>query len=364
MYSTIQPLYNLPSYYKQYKKLYEEQKKQNRQLKKENENLKRQVLLTHERFQFNERQLAIIEYIRKHRGKTKIDLISKLQNSANKSNVPQYGTYVTLHKEIGALQELNIIRIEKVHKQKHKLYLNDNSLLLRIYIELNKFRNSFGHLLDEVSTNKKWKEYRSSTGWMERMNADRLLHYLVLIYYHVLSVYLTYILLKWSVELRNDETLLNKIYSLVFFSYIEINNDFAQKFELRNRLPNSSKDKTNYSHSPILYEITSKTFFLDPYTIMAVIRDFHGFGLYTDIVPLIDISWKIGLNLYRFIEGSFLNQFEGQINDIVTEDWKRLVSFYLEKKFNIDPLSPEFPSRFKQPSWFHRDKNLIKNILS
>jgi hypothetical protein len=102
------------------------------------------------------------------------------------------------------------------------------------------------------------------------MNADRLLHYLILIYQHVFSVYLTYILLRWSVELRNDESLLNKIYFLVFFSFIEINTEFTQKFKLENKLPDFSKDSINDTRSPILYEVTSKIFFLDPYTIMAI----------------------------------------------------------------------------------------------
>jgi hypothetical protein len=357
----------LPYYSQQYKKLYEDKKRQNKQLEKENESLRRQALLIPDRFHLNPRQLAIIEYIRKHPGHIKTKLISELQNSSqkNKSSLAQYGTFVTLLKEIKALRELNIIRIEKVHKQKHKLYLNENSLLLEIHTDLNNFKNSFDELLDKVSADKKWKECTSSTYWMERMDADRLLHYLLLIYQHVFSVYLTYILLKWSVELKNDEFLLNKIYSLILFTFIETQTEFAEKFNLGSRLPDFDKSTINDKKSPILYQMTSKSFLLDPYTLMDVIKEFHKFGLHLDILPLIDISWNIGLNLFKFIEGRFLREFEPQVNEALIGNWKRLLSFYLEQKSYIDPINPPPPpSRFRQTERFHRDKNSIRQILN
>jgi hypothetical protein len=345
--------------------LYEEEKKKNQQLKKEIENLKRQVLLIPGKFQLNERELAIKEYIRKHPGVTKIRLITDLQNSGDKKpNVNQYGTYVTLHKAIQTLIELNMIRIEEVHKQKHRLYLNENSLLLEVHTDLTNFKNSFDELLDKVSMSKKWQEYRNSGYWGVTLEADRLLHSLILIYKHVFNVYLTNILLRWSVELKDDDFLLNKVYSLILFTFIEIQTEFAKKFDLTNKLPDFDKASLDRISNPILYQITSKTFFLDPYTLMAIIKEFHEFKLHMDIVPLIDVSWKIGLNLYRFMEGRHLNHFEPEISEIAAEDWKHLLSFYLDKKFIIDPLNPEPPSKFNQTGWAHLDKNSIRQILN
>lgn len=348
-----------------YKQLYEDEKKKNEQLKKQNQSLKRQVLLIPDKFQLNERQLAIIDYIRKNPGNTKIELIEELQNSGNKkTTVTRFGTYVTLHKEIQNLIDLNMIRVEEVHKQKHRLYLNENSLLLEVHTNLTNFKNSFDELLDKVSASKIWQEYRNSRDWRQSSEADRLLHSLILIYRHVFNVYLTRILLKWSVELKHDEFLLSKIYSLILFSFIEIQTEFAKKFDLANKLPDFDKASTDRVSNSTLYQFTSKTFFLEPYTIMAIIKDFHKFKLHLDIVPLIDASWEIGFNLYRFIEARYLNHFEPQINETSAEDWKLLLSFYLDKKFSTDPLNPEPPSRFDEPKWFHRDKNSVRKILN
>jgi hypothetical protein len=108
--------------------LYENERKKNEQLNKENENLRRQVLLIPDRFTIDERKSAIIEYIRRHPGTTKIQLITELQNSVDKkSNVKKHGAYVTLHKEIKTLTELNVIRTETLTKQKPNWYLNESS---------------------------------------------------------------------------------------------------------------------------------------------------------------------------------------------------------------------------------------------
>lgn len=244
------------------------------------------------------------------------------------------------------------------------MYLNENSVLLDVYTDLSYFRNYFEELLDKVSASKKWQEYRNSKYLGVSIEANRLLHFLVLIYKHVLNAYLNHILLRWSVELKHDEFLLNKIYSLILFSFIEIQSQFGSKFELTNKLPDTDKDNYDNIGNPILSHITSKTFFLDPYTIMSILKEFHKFGLHLDIVPLIDISWQIGFDLYRFIESRYVNHFKPKINATSAEDWKQLLSFYLDKKFNIDPLNPEPPSSFNEPKWFHSDKKSLKQILN
>jgi hypothetical protein len=348
-------------YHDQYKTLYEGQKKKYEQLKKDYESLKRQFLLIPDRFELKDRELAIIEYIRKHPGTTKIDLISKLQNSVGKKlNEHQYGTYVTLLKSIGFLAELNIIRIEKVHKQKHKLYLNENSLLLGVHNDLLNFKNSFDELLDKVEKNTEWQQLRNT----RIFGSDRMLYYLGLIYRHVFNVYLSYILQKWSVELMNDDLLLNRVNTLVLFSFVEIGTKFAKKFDLVNKLPEVGKETWDDIRSPLLLQTAPSGFLLDPYTIMAIIKEFYRFGLHRDVVPLINVSWRIGLNLYRFIEMHFLSQFKPQIMEALTEDWKQLLGSYLQRKFEINPLNGfEFRSQFEQPEWFHRDKNLMRDIL-
>jgi hypothetical protein len=351
----------LPNYVQQYKKLYEAEKKKRQQLEKENQGLRRKVLLIPDKFRLNERQLAIIDYVRKHPGSTKTGLIEKLQNSEARTS--GFGTYVTLHKEIQYLVKLNMIRVEEVHKQKHRLYLNENSLLLEIHTDLTNFKNSFYELLDNLSRSVKWQEYTTSKYWRESFDAKRVLHSLILIYNHVFNVYLTKIMLIWSVELKHDEFLLNKIYSLILFVFIEIQTEFTKKFDLTNKLPKFDKDTTDRNTNPILYQITSKTFFLDPYTIMAIIRDFYEFGLHFGVVPLIDASWKEGFDLYRFMEGNHLNDFDPQINAGAAEDWKKLLSFYLNKKFRIDGIPP-IPSRFTEPRWFHSRKDSIRKILN
>jgi hypothetical protein len=315
-----------------------------------------------DRIEFNDRELAIIKYVRKHPGTTKVKLISKLQNSNRKKlNENQYGTYVTLLKAIGTLAKLNIIRINKLHKQKHKLYLNENSLLLEVHKDLQDFKNSFDELLNKAEKNTEWQELRNS----RILGSDRMLDYIGLIYKHVFNVYLSYILLKWSVELKNDDFLVNRVYTLILFSFVEIGTEFAKKFDLVNKLPEVGKATWDDILSPILFQTTSKGFLLDPYTIMAILKEFYRFGLHQDIVPLINVSWKIGLNLYRFIEIRFLSQFKPQIMEVLTEDWRELLASYLQRKFKIDPLNPfEFRSRFDEPIWFHRDKNLISDILA
>jgi hypothetical protein len=116
----------------------------------------------------------------------------------------------------------NLIRVEKINRQKYKLYLNDKNILLKIKIDLIHIKDYFYHLIYLVTEAKK----NNNTTDFEN---DILPNILINVYYQIINSYIIQILLKWSNEFKNDDTTINRINYMVFFDLIEINLEFGKR---------------------------------------------------------------------------------------------------------------------------------------
>jgi hypothetical protein len=269
-------------------------------LETEIKKLRNLSLLTHDKFKFDSRQDAIIKYLRKNPEAIQTDLISSLQ---------RYGSYVTLFKTVMNLRKMNVIRRERIHKQKYKLILNDANILVTTYDNLNDYKKLFQNLITKISENRKWR-----SGFNEHELSDKLVTAAIMINHHVLNVYTMQILLKWSIELRDDYNLLNKLYSILFSTVFDINLELARKFRLRIDLV--ERPTPVHMMSPVLYNMVSDSFLLTPNRLIEIICEYRKFNLHKELAQLVDIVWRISFPMFRYFNLGTLSDLLGSPENV------------------------------------------------
>ena len=230
------------------KSLVKNKNKEIRNLKKEIELLRLQAFaVPYDNVFRDEPNMAIIEYVRINPGTTQNKLSKALQQ----------GAYKTIWLRIKNLGNQDILTIEYVNKQKCKLYLNDQSILINTHNELTTFKEACLNLIDKILKNKKWQNISENN----RLS-DELLTAIVLVNQHVMNVYMMYFLLVWSLRFRDNFILLNRLYFMVISTILNINLELARKFKSANRL--GRKSHTSSHASPVLYKMVSNSFLLTP----------------------------------------------------------------------------------------------------
>jgi len=238
-----------------FRELLKEKQEEITRLTKENSELRNVIAFSQEKFEsFDDRDKAVLNCIKDNPGIIRIALLKKLANEYAQNSDKSYGTSVTLNRRIDWLRDEKIIRVHEVHKQKHKLYLNDKNILLEIRMDLMRFKDEFYNLMNLIVETKNesvdFKDYALS-------------HIMIDIYHQIINSYIIQILLKWPYEFRNDPTIINQINFIVFFTLSEINSAFYRKFNFKNMLTNRAYSLAQVS-SPLLREIIHNSFILNP----------------------------------------------------------------------------------------------------
>ena len=263
------------SYKKRYLKANSELKEKEREI----ENLKQQkFFLPTVKFEdLSNSEKTILKYVKENPGCKKQDIIE---------NVNAAGAYLTIRKKIDELIKNGMIRWEKVRNQYYKLYYNEKSTILQTYDELNKIRDYFSSILHKIVENP--TKYTSKS---IRSN-------ILLIYVHVLGMYIIYSLLKWSKEI-DDITTLNRTYSLVFYELLEIQKEISQTFKIRVSIP-FKKAATGEVFSPLYHTLTPRFFILNPEEVLEILKEFNKYENLDEINDLLKLVWKIGFPIYRY----------------------------------------------------------------
>ena len=330
----------------------------------ENKKLKKEIAsIPNVKFDLSDRQKAIIEFIKTNPGKNKEDIIRKLTQDSK-------GSLMTIRKDIKILEEeykMIISRKDVANRWISQYYLNEENILLDTYNKLNDFKKHFIETIDKIILDKNWIEN------IENNNFNIILSSLILIYTHTLNTYITYILLEWSNKFQNDTTLLNKLFSLIFFTFVEINLKLINSFHIPHVKPLTGLSTPKEILSPLSQGFLYKQFLLKPHIILNMLKEHQKINLHEYLFPLLESVWKLSYPIYENIK-----MFGPSSNEIKLRTLKQiyytdsnlplLLFHYIRDHCNkINPKTIRFPEPSLIPPSFDTslrlDEDLYKNIL-
>ena len=267
-----------------------------------NEKLKREFGTSLSKIDFHEftsRQQTIIDYIKKNPGCSKEGIVKELTNLSG-------GSRNTIFKDLDILiKESNVIiaKKDKPNSQIYKLFINNQSELLLLHQDLNKIENLFKIIINKITFNDK----NSNVITVE--SSFHLTHSLILIYIHILGIYITNSLLKWSKEIKDLDTI-NKLYGLLFSKLIEIQKEISKSFKINVGILFKNMFLDDIIKS-FYRDTVSRFFILDPKQILKILQDFNKYENVDEINDLLKFVWQISFPIYKF---SNLEVFEMILN--------------------------------------------------
>jgi hypothetical protein len=282
-------------------------------VRKENEELRRQIaIIPNKRMDdLHPREKKTVDYVEKNPGTNKEEIISYLTNEG-------IGSRMTIRKAIANLIEYGMISqrraTDKPNNQVLELYINEDSVFLSVYRELDKFKNLFFDRIEKI----RQKDLDQNT-WVE---IDALLVHLVYICLHVLGAYLFYFFLRWPTQIY-DVAIRNKLYAIIIYRIVEIQSKLSEVFFIKSTaiqkyysvLPSEIDDP-----APILATFCSHMGVLKPDTIVKILEDYKKCNAHEEIIPLIDSAWKIGCDAYLW---------QLPLRTVLPEDFHKLQNFRL-----------------------------------
>jgi hypothetical protein len=266
-------------------------------LRKEILSLKSQISLpqTTTTKDLTRRERVVFEYISKYPGTIKERVIDSLVKDGEGSRVTILNTIKDLEK-----YGMIIIRKDKPNSQIHKLYVNNENVLIAVSQQLDNFKKNFFSLLDETQK-KIRKKYPSRTALIDKFptiektgrvgEVTPILHEALIIYQQMIGTFIFHAILKLPRENKDNETF-NRLNTIFFSNMIEIQKKISKVFfsiagtyavdeELitwRDYFWHVAKTSSN-SPLPLLTGTTIKTF--------------KNYGLEKELEPVLDSLNKI-----------------------------------------------------------------------
>jgi hypothetical protein len=335
---------------------------------KEKEELRKQIaLLPNSKFDLTDREKSIINFITNNPGKSKQDIISQI-------TLESKGSRNTIFKDITKLEkEYNMIisKRDKPNSQFYRIYINKDSILLDTYDSINNFKKVFYETIDKLVNDTNW----SNIDAHDQLRSYSDIAALILIYVHILNTYITYLILEWSHKYIDNPSLLNKLYSLIFFNFMEINIKLVRTFKMQFVKPAAEECTPVDFFSPLTQGFIYNQFLLKPHIILNILREYKARNLHLHIFPLIDDAWKISLPIYKYTSmmGPAYNEVKFKpIKQIynINNELPLLLFHYIEDHSNFTeievpfriPLITSIPQRFDIPLE-KNDDEILKPIL-
>jgi hypothetical protein len=301
------------------------------ELRKEVAELKRQIAVlpqTHAEG-LSEREKAVLECVDNNPGTSKQDVINKL-------TLESKGSRVTVHNAIRDLEGYGMIyaRKDKPNSQIYRLYVNEDSIFLSVYRELENFKNAFFVLIEKT----KMRLVKKNVPWIFNKSNDSDAFYdLLLIYHHVLGIYLSYSVLKWPAEVI-DQAILTKIYAIIIYQMVQIQTKMSESFRIQGKMPSFNHATYGQVLSPILQRFIDRMFLLQPRTIIKILDDYkrYKYNIREEVVPVLKTVWEIGFPIYLYTDPyiDLLPQHRDKLRD-----WRLAVAYYLHRnkdKIHVD----------------------------
>jgi predicted transcriptional regulator len=271
-----------------------------------------------------QREKMVLSHLRENPGVSKEWLIKKI-------DAESMGSRVTIVNAINNLIKFGIISAskDKLNSQIYRLYLNENSVFLKVYLELDKLKEAFFKLIEKLKDSNNVKAI-----------SDHCYYDMFFIYQHVFNVYTTYSVLKWPNEIE-DKLILNKIYAIVFYRMIEIQNKMYEVFNLQNGMPDLTEATAGQVCNPILRDSIFNAFLLRPEYIVRIIKRLKSYNINNnntnkkrkaipnrDMISLLDIVWKIGFSMYLYTDLDIVRHF-------ILEDIDKLKNFKYAVRYQL-----------------------------
>ena len=160
----------------------------------------------------DKQEKAVIDFIKKNPG-TSIERVVKSVDYARR----------TIYKTIGRLRSYGMIieELDKKSNRKHRLYVNNDSLILSVIDDLERFKTSYSNLIKAaVELYKKIDDTDEMYSWDTTSNLISILKLLIV-------GYSTYAVFEWPKSIHDTEGL-NRLYLTVFQNINEILTELAK----------------------------------------------------------------------------------------------------------------------------------------
>ena len=241
------------------------------QIKRDLEKLKMTVLdkgETAEDIDLSRKERAILDYIQNHPGVSKQGLVDGLDGQY--SRVPIYDAITFLDRN-----QMIVIRKDKHNSQVHRLFINDDSLLLALIHDLDSFEKNYLQLLRKVQKNE-------PKGSMMTIYAP------FTIYQHLLGMYLIHSLQTWPRQ-TDDPLMLKRLYTTLFSRLSKIH---LEIYKIHHQMAGQSSARDLVWHDMI------KRSFLIHYEI----RFFHWYcnkiKAVEEFENVMDVVWRISYDFF------------------------------------------------------------------
>jgi hypothetical protein len=167
------------------------------------------------------RRMDIINYIVDHQGCTKTDLERGLDGHISKR---------TIYKLVDIMIEEGVLKDQRNDKKSIRLFVNKNSLLASVPIELEQFKSAFISLFDKTNE----KVIFPSIGTSPDIASERTLQLSeerLSLFLRMVDSILIRSIVKWPKRIKDKETL-KKLYYTVFIKISDMLIDIAEQHEI------------------------------------------------------------------------------------------------------------------------------------
>jgi hypothetical protein len=269
-----------------------------------------------EKTQLDEKETAIYNYIASNPETTKQSVVDSFEGNPGYSRNPVYSAIKRLQQ-----YELITVKPDKNNKQKHKLSINEEYILLDLNQVLSYFKNIYNCLIEKT------KQFISRENNLAPVTSVELVECLMMIYKFTKNKFSDFFL--WYGKLCDSDTLHRK-FGIIHESMEEIVRELYQGL-VDAKFFNRSEEMErflNYSRSDVL----------GPENLTFIISSFEKCGLREYVEPIIDFLWSL---FYRklpllYLEYTHLS-IEGKLNDWRDIEKGRFVSLSCKRKILYCP---------------------------
>jgi hypothetical protein len=273
----------------------------------------------------SEREKTIFNYIRKNPGIIKQRVVDWCVENGK-------GSRVTALASIKDLENYGMIYLskDKPNSQIHKLFINNDSLLVTLFQELDDFKNVFFALVEKIID--KHLEHMTSrdskrSSESKRIDSMAVLSDSILFYSQLINVYIANFILKWPKEIGDKKTL-DKAFSIFFFRAMDMLSQLSEAIRI-------IKKNINEPIVSILFQYANDLFLLTPDFIEYILDRNEKFQTRKEVESVLDVIWKISFstfqftNLYSNLTG-FQELSKGPEKQYRFEDWRHVLKYTKE----------------------------------
>jgi hypothetical protein len=257
-------------------------------------NLKRQITLSSNETigELSETHEKIFDYIKENNKIIKQRVVQWCEKK-------QIASRVTVLNAIKELEQYGMIvvstdRMHGANKQKHILFVNDNSLLIEVIDILDEFEKRYITLLEEIPRAASVKIRRQSRDIVDD-DYTSLISSTIKMHQHLLNVFIIYSMLVWPPKVK-DEVMLAKLNVIFLNRMLNIQKKISEKLHLSGRLPLLGRGTMGDVFGPLATNI-KQYFTLDLPEHENIISNSKKFNLGTEVESVLDTVWKFSYKI-------------------------------------------------------------------